>query len=83
MTTLPIRRSRPSSRLVVHDVRFIPVDAGPHGPRIRATIKCERRDHILDVDVCRSCERFARVEVHEAGYVMLCRSQDEEFESDE
>lgn len=83
MTTLPTRRSRPSSRLVVHDVRFVPVDANSDAPRVRATIKCERRDCILDVEVCRECERFARVDVHEAGYVMLCRSQDEEFDTDE
>jgi hypothetical protein len=47
------------------------------------TIKCERRGCTQTIDDCRACERFARIETHEHGYVMLCRSQDEAFEVDE
>jgi hypothetical protein len=48
-----------------------------------ATIECERRKCRLPIDECRACERFARIEAHEAGYVMLCRSQDESFDVDD
>ena len=47
------------------------------------TVLCERREQNLDVDVCRSCERFARIDLHETGYVMLCRSEDEEIDEGE
>ncbi|HKU36710.1 MAG TPA: hypothetical protein VJR89_01150 [Polyangiales bacterium] len=69
---------------MVHDIEFVTTDVKSDAPRVRATIQCERRDQTLDVESCRSCERFARVDVHEAGYVMLCRSEDEQLDdSDE
>jgi hypothetical protein len=49
-------------------------------PRVCATVLCERRAQQLDVEVCRVCERFGRIDVHEAGYVMLCRAEDEELD---
>lgn len=78
MTTPPARRSRPSSKLVSHDIRFIRKGEGT----AHATVHCERRDCALLVNECRSCERFARIDVHEAGYVMLCRSCDEVLDED-
>jgi hypothetical protein len=45
--------------------------------------ECERHQSRFDVDVCRSCERFARIEMHEGGFVVLCRSEDEDFDVDE
>ena len=77
------KRLRPSSRLVAHDLEFVPAEAPGGSKRMLATIACERRDCTLNIDECRACERFARIEAHEAGYVMLCRSQDETFDADE
>ena len=78
MTTPPPRRSRPSSKLVPHDIHIVRKGVGA----TKATVYCERRDCRLDVNECRSCERFARIDVHEAGYEMLCRSCDEPVEDD-
>ena len=79
MTTRPPRRSRPGAKLVPHDLSIARKDAGG----TEATVYCERRDCKLNINECRSCERFARIDVHEAGYVMLCRSTDEAVDEDE
>jgi hypothetical protein len=72
----PNKRTRASARLVSHDIRLQP-ESRPEGkPRVRALVSCERRKCELEVDVCASCSRFARVETHEAGYVLLCNSSD-------
>lgn len=72
----PRSPSIPHSRLVPHEIR-IAREEGKHGkPEVVATIACERQACVLRVDVCVRCERFARIEPHEAGYVMLCRSTD-------
>jgi len=55
-------------------------EVSPGDARLVATVECERRRSTLDVDTCGHCERFARIEVHEAGYTMLCRSADTETE---
>ena len=69
---------RPSSTLVSHDIAFWRVQRPDGRTQVVAHIECERRASRLDVDgACRGCERFARIEVHEGDYCMLCRSQDE------
>jgi hypothetical protein len=68
----------PHSRLVAHEIRF-ERPSSEHGPSsVIATVRCERRNCRMTLDQCRACPRFARIDVHEAGYVMLCRSTDEE-----
>jgi hypothetical protein len=37
----------------------------------------------MSVDECCVCERLARIDVHEAGYVVLCHAEDESFERDD
>ena len=79
MTSSRKRPSRPCSQLVPHDIRFVRKGDAEVAP----IIHCERRDCTLHLNVCRSCERFARIDVHEAGFVMLCRSSDEAIDDDE
>ena len=71
-------QNTPHSRLVPHDIQLARVEPERAHSRVVATIQCERRGCTLRVETCAQCERFARVETHEAGYVMLCRSTDSE-----
>lgn len=61
---------------MLHDVHFGRQTAEDGSSKVVATVACERRQCTVSVDVCSECERFARIEVHEAGYTMLCRSTD-------
>lgn len=70
------RLVRPSARLIEHDVRIRLQLVSPGVAEVIATVECERRGCTLDVERCAYCERFARIEVHEGGYTMLCRSAD-------
>ena len=70
------RQRMPHSRLVPHDITLVRVETEQGRSEVHATIECERRGCTLRVETCAQCERFARVEPHEAGYVMLCRSTD-------
>lgn len=74
----PPRLGIPHSRLVPHDIRIARVTSEDGASEVAATIECERRACTLRVETCARCERFARIEPHEAGYVMLCRSTDSE-----
>ena len=81
---MPAQKStRPSPRLVVHDIQFEVVRQPNGRDKLCAYVQCERRKCRLNVDDCRGCERLARIEVHEAGYVVLCHAEDETFERDE
>lgn len=68
----PESHSVSDQRLVAHDIRVERRVADEGKERVVATVECERRG-TLCVDECRACPRFARIEVHEAGYLMLCR----------
>jgi hypothetical protein len=70
-------RLRPSSNLVAHDIRVTREELQPGAAHSVATVHCERYDRTVEVEDCGYCERFARIDTHEAGYVMLCRSSDE------
>ena len=72
------RLLRPSTQLIEHDVRLGLKEVSPGVTAVVATVHCERRNITCEVEHCCYCERFARIEVHEAGYTMLCRSADEE-----
>ena len=68
---------------MVHDIR---VDVAPRangGEELCAYVECERRKCKLNVNECRACERLVRIDSHEAGFVVLCRSEDETFDADE
>ena len=67
---------------MMHDITLAPAPLEAANSKLVATIQCERRG-TLNVDVCRACERFERIEMHEGGFVMLCRSVDESFDADE
>lgn len=71
------RVMKPSARLIEHDVRVRLQLVRPGVAEVTATVECERRQCTRDVELCAYCERFARIEVHEAGYTLLCRSADE------
>ncbi len=68
--------SIPHSRLVPHEIRIARVDDAGTTPEVVATVECERKACRLRIEMCVRCERFARIEPHEAGYTMLCRSTD-------
>ena len=72
------RRVRPGWRLVPHDVTFESPPSAASRTAPVASVHCERHDCACRVEDCSYCERFARIDVHEAGYTLLCRSQDDE-----
>ncbi len=69
---------RPHPRLVPHDLAITRTASALGRGKVVAAIYCERVGAEVSVDVCRLCQRFARIEPHEAGYVLLCRSCDED-----
>jgi hypothetical protein len=73
---------RPGARLVVHDIHMETVSQADGTEKLCAYVQCQRRKSKLNVDACRSCERLVRIDSHEAGYVVLCRSEDETFDSE-
>lgn len=84
MTTAPPRppsNKCHSSRLVQHDVRLTRQPSQGERAKVVASVHCERRDCETLVEACARCARFARIEPHEAGYVLLCRAEDETIDS--
>lgn len=79
MTTAPPRApnttSSPSS-LLEHDIRLAR-EAAEGCSRVVASVECERAGCCVRVETCARCPRFARIEPHEAGYILLCRARDE------
>lgn len=69
----------PSSSLVQHDIHLARDAATPS--KVVASVMCERRGCEMRVEVCARCPRFARIETHEAGYVLLCRAHEDATES--
>ena len=63
-----------------HRIRLERKMFGPDIAKVIATVECKRRSCTLEVEECAYCERFERIETHEAGYSMLCRSSDEDPE---
>lgn len=68
---------------MVHDIRFEVARRADGSDKLCAYVQCERRKVKQSVDDCRGCERFARIEAHEAGYIVLCHAEDETFERDD
>jgi hypothetical protein len=40
--------------------------------RVVASVHCARQNSRVEVEGCAGCAHFARIEPHEAGYVLLC-----------
>lgn len=68
-------KTLPAHRLVAHDIRLQRAPDGAGRREVEATVECELESCTKTVEQCAACLRFARVEVHEAGYVLLCRSR--------
>ncbi len=63
--------------LVQQDVHLERVRKGDN-TRVIAEVECERRGCPMDVEQCARCPHFVRIEVHEAGYLLLCDDRDED-----
>jgi hypothetical protein len=82
-TPTPPRKTRPASYLVQHDIQLTRAPAEDERPRVVASVRCQRLECDVLVEACAHCARFARIETHEAGYVLLCRAHDEAADGDE
>lgn len=84
MSDEPSSDERPSSscQLVAHDIRVQQIPLSDGGRDVEATVECELKSCRKTVEECAVCLRFARIEVHEAGYVLLCRSRSANEASD-
>jgi hypothetical protein len=71
------RPSRPSRRLVVHDIRLERQVHGDGSAEVKALVQCEQAACEVVANGCAHCKRFVRIESHEAGYVLLCHAEDE------
>jgi hypothetical protein len=45
--------------------------------RVVARVECARRGCTMEVEQCAGCSHFARIETHEAGYLLLCQTGEE------
>jgi hypothetical protein len=63
------------SQLVQHDIQLARDPAQPS--KVVASVTCERLGCDVLVEACARCPRFARIETHEAGYVLLCRAHED------
>lgn len=64
------------THLVQQDIRVARADPTDPSARVVASVHCARRDCVLDVENCAACPQFARIEVHEAGYILVCREEE-------
>lgn len=65
---------RPSRRLVAHDVKLTRQENARGETEVLATVQCKNARNVCD---CLRCERFVRIEPHEAGFVLLCKPVEE------
>lgn len=65
------------ARLVQQDI-LLSREARDGTTRVVARVECARRDCVVEVEYCARCPHFARIETHEAGYLMLCRAADQD-----
>jgi hypothetical protein len=59
--------------LVEQDIELAEVESEQGGRCVTASVTCARRGSVMNVEDCAQCPYFARIETHEAGYVLLCR----------
>lgn len=72
----PARPTRSANLLVSQDVRLIRHRANDGRVEVQATVECAIGQCTKSVEQCATCARFVRIDVHEAGYTMLCRSSE-------
>jgi hypothetical protein len=48
--------------------------------KVVASVMCERRGCEMLVEACARCPHFARIETHEAGYLLRCREREDTSE---
>ena len=78
MTKSPPRPEQPRrAHLVQQDIRIEREVPDDPASRVVASVHCAHKDCIVDVEDCAGCARFARIEPHEAGYVLLCCVEDQ------
>jgi hypothetical protein len=65
------------ARLVQQDICIEREDPADPSSRVVARVHCTRAGCALEVEGCAHCAHFGRIEVHEAGYVLLCQEEDE------
>jgi len=70
-------KSRGSALLVQQDI-CLRREGADEAVHVVATVECARQACTVRVENCARCAYFARIDVHEAGYVMLCRSEIDE-----
>lgn len=78
MTIPPPPPAHPRCRrplLVQQDIQLSRHGDGAAAPVV-ATVECARRNCTVEVEACAQCAYFARIETHEAGYILLCRGDD-------
>lgn len=74
MADAPPKSSRPHGRhLVGQDIQL--TRASAEG-RVVASAHCVRRGCTMDVEDCAGCPHFVRIDTHEAGYVLVCRTEE-------
>jgi hypothetical protein len=69
-------QAKPASTLVEHDIRLTAESLEDGTRRVTALVLCEQAGGEVSAAGCMRCPRFVRIEVHEAGYTLLCRSLD-------
>lgn len=68
----PSDKPSPSPSLVLQDIRL---QREPGSDRVEATAVCARKNCRVNVEDCARCAHFARIDTHEAGYVLVCRAR--------
>ncbi|HEX6240740.1 MAG TPA: hypothetical protein VFZ61_07600 [Polyangiales bacterium] len=71
----PSDKSSPPPSLVQQDIHL---ERERGSGRVVATAVCARKGCAVNVEDCAHCAHFARIDTHEAGYVLICRSRDEQ-----
>jgi hypothetical protein len=67
----PSDKSLESPLLVQQDIK---IERERDSGRVVASAVCRRKGCSVNVEDCAQCAYFARIDVHEAGYVMLCQT---------
>lgn len=77
-------RSTPCPRhklcLAEQDICLTRKSSGPGAGAVQATVLCPIDETVKGVEQCASCPRFVRIDVHEAGYTIVCHSADHPLE---
>lgn len=70
----PSHKSSELPSLVLQDILL---QREPQSGRVVASAVCARKGCSVNVEDCAHCAHFARIDSHEAGYVLVCRTGDD------